>query len=163
MIIDCKNERMGVNGTNGSDAEVKDEFVGKSLLLAEDIDINREILIALLEDTGVNLDCAENGQQALEMVEADLGKYDVILMDIQMPVMDGLEATRRIRSLLSKHEMELPIIAMTANVFKDDIEACINAGMDDHLGKPLDIDKVMEILRKYLENRSYNIKHPYWT
>ena len=162
MIIDCINECMGVNGTNGSVMEIKDEFIGKSLLLAEDIDINREILIALLEETGVSIDCAENGQQALEMVEADLSKYDIIFMDIQMPIMDGLEATRRIRALLSRYDIDLPIIAMTANVFKDDIEACINAGMDDHLGKPLDIEKVIEILRRHLGDRSYNIKQPYW-
>jgi len=125
-------------------------LTGKKLLIAEDIEINREILIALLDDTGLKIDCAENGKEALDMIAADPEKYDMVFMDVQMPKMDGLEATRRIRALPPRIREKLPIIAMTANVFKDDIEACISAGMDDHLGKPLDIDKVLEILRKYL-------------
>jgi signal transduction histidine kinase/ActR/RegA family two-component response regulator len=127
-----------------------DEFTGKKMLLAEDIDINREILISLLEDTGIIIDCAENGQEALDMVEADPNKYDIIFMDMQMPKMDGLEATRLIRALPSCRLENLPIVAMTANVFKDDIDACIASGMNDHLGKPLDMERVMEVLRKYL-------------
>ncbi|MDR0293652.1 MAG: response regulator [Oscillospiraceae bacterium] len=127
----------------------EDEFSGKTLLLAEDIEINREILIALLEDTGLLIDCAENGKEALEMIEAAPEKYDFVFMDVQMPKMDGLEATRRIRALPVSRRGRLPIIAMTANVFKDDIEACLAAGMDNHLGKPLDIDRVFEMLRKY--------------
>ena len=136
------------------------EFKRKKLLVAEDIEINREILIALLEDSGLVIDCAENGQEAVDMIAANPGKYDVVFMDLQMPQMDGFEATRRIRALEKEFSASadsdgrilrrLPIIAMTANVFKDDIEACLAAGMDDHLGKPLDIDKVLEKLRKHL-------------
>jgi signal transduction histidine kinase/CheY-like chemotaxis protein len=127
-----------------------DEFTGKKMLLAEDIEINRDILIALLEDTGIIIDCAENGQEALDMIKSTPDKYDIVFMDMQMPKMDGLEATRHIRSLPALQNSKLPIVAMTANVFKEDIEACIAAGMDGHLGKPLDLDKIMEVLRKYL-------------
>jgi len=137
----------------GSDisADTKgDSFDGKRLLVAEDIEINREILIALLEDSGLIIDCAENGKEAVDMISADPEKYDIVLMDLQMPQMGGLEATRLIRKLPPRKSKMLPIIAMTANVFKEDIDDCLAAGMDDHLGKPLDIDKVMEKLSKYL-------------
>ena len=126
-------------------------FTGKRLLIVEDVEINREILIALLEDSGLIMECAENGEEALEMISFSPNKYDIVLMDLQMPVMGGLEATRRIRALPSKRKVRLPIVAMTANVFREDIDACLEAGMDSHLGKPLDIDRVIETLRKYLE------------
>jgi CheY-like chemotaxis protein len=106
--------------------------------------------MTLLEDTGLTIECAENGAKALSMIEAASNKYDIVFMDVQMPMMDGLEATRCIRALPGHRCDRLPIIAMTANIFKDDIEDCLAAGMDSHIGKPLDIDKVMEILRKYL-------------
>ena len=126
------------------------------MLLAEDIEINREIVIALLEESGLSIDCAENGQEALDMIAAAPDLYDIVFMDIQMPVMNGHEATRRIRALLGtpgvSRPAPLPIIAMTANVFTSDIEDCLAAGMDDHLGKPVDIDRVMETLRKYLKS-----------
>ena len=150
-IIDCVNECLGVDDI---DADIKNTtvlegFEGKKLLLAEDIEINREIFIALLDGTGIIIDCAENGQEALDMVEAAPDKYDIVFMDMQMPKMDGLEATRRIRALNVMQGYRLPIVAMTANVFKDDIENCLAAGMDNHLGKPLDIDKIYDMLRKY--------------
>ena len=146
------------------------EYKGKKLLLAEDIEINREILITLLNGTGLIIDTAENGRKAVDMVSEAPEKYDLIFMDMQMPEMDGLEATRRIRAFeaeqrfneknvlenakhsprLLGHPKSVPIIAMTANVFQDDIEKCHAAGMDDHIGKPLDIAKVLEKLRKYL-------------
>ncbi|MCL2689542.1 MAG: ATP-binding protein [Chitinispirillia bacterium] len=126
------------------------EFANKRLLIVEDLEINREIIIALLEDSGLIIDCAENGKMALEMIESDPDKYDVIFMDVQMPQMDGYEATKLIRNLPSLQNRKIPIIAMTANVFKEDIEACLKSGMDDHLGKPLDIDDMFVKLRKYL-------------
>ena len=126
------------------------EFAGKRLLVVEDIEINREILVELLKDTGLVIECAENGKEALDMVEAASEMFDIVLMDMQMPQMDGLEATRRIRELPGHSLDDLPIVAMSANVFKDDIENCLTAGMNDHLGKPLDIDKVIEMLRQYL-------------
>jgi len=125
-------------------------FADKNMLIAEDVDTNREILIALLDHTGLCIDCAVNGKEAFEMVEAAPYKYDIVFMDLQMPKMDGLEATRRIRALPEVKNSHLPIIALTANVFKDDIEACLAAGMDGHLGKPLDIDKVFEVLQAHL-------------
>ena len=126
------------------------EFSGKRLLLAEDIEINREILLSLLGDTGLIIDCAVNGVEAVEMIESKPDEYDMVFMDLQMPKMDGFEATRRIRALPAMHDSRLPIIAMTANVFRDDIDECLAAGMNDHLGKPIDLDKVLEMLRKYI-------------
>jgi len=132
------------------------EFTGKKLLLAEDIEINREILVSLLDKTGLIINVAENGREALEKIAADFNSYDLVFMDMQMPEMDGLEATKRIRtfeanmSKMGSPVKRIPIIAMTANVFKDDIENCLAAGMDDHIGKPLDIDTVYEKLRKFL-------------
>jgi CheY-like chemotaxis protein len=135
-------------------ARPADGLEGRRILLAEDIEMNREIFMALLEDTGLIIDCAENGREALDMVSENPDKYDMVFMDMQMPQMDGLEATRRIRrNMPERKKGRLPIIAMTANVFKNDIEACIEAGMDDHLGKPLDIDKVLEKMREYLPAR----------
>ncbi|MDR3019989.1 MAG: response regulator [Treponema sp.] len=151
MVIDSMNECFGMSDVQENVEHVHGDFTGKRLLLAEDIEINREILIALLEDTGIIIDWVENGKEALDMVEADPEKYDIVFMDVQMPQMDGLEATRRIRALPPRKREKLPIVAMTANVFKDDVDACLNAGMDDHLGKPLDVDKVMEALNKYLK------------
>jgi CheY-like chemotaxis protein len=106
--------------------------------------------MSLLEDSGVSIDCAKNGLEAVDMIAAAPDKYDLILMDVQMPKMDGLEATRRIRELLSERPKQVPIIAMTAHVFKSDIEECLAAGMNDHIGKPLDIDDVFKKLNKYL-------------
>jgi signal transduction histidine kinase/CheY-like chemotaxis protein len=125
-------------------------FTGKKLLVAEDVDINREILISLLHETGISIDCAQNGFEAVEMVSSAPTQYDAILMDVQMPRMDGLEATRRIRELLSEQARGIPIIAMTAHVFKSDIEVCLAAGMNDHIGKPFDINDVFEKLHRYL-------------
>ncbi len=132
-----------------SEAEV-DDFSGRCLLLAEDIAINREIVISLLEETGIHINCAENGEEALAAMKANPEKYDIIFMDIQMPKMDGYEATRQIRALENKHAMLIPIVAMTANVFREDIERCQEAGMDDHIGKPLDVNELLGIMRKYL-------------
>ncbi|MCL2790741.1 MAG: ATP-binding protein [Desulfobulbus sp.] len=144
----------GMNdGVNTDNAVGIGEFGGRKLLVVEDVEINREILLALLEDTGLEIDCAVNGKEALMMIEATPEKYDIVFMDMQMPVMDGQEATRRIRALPESRRGRLPIIAMTANVFKSDVDACFAAGMDDHLGKPIDLDKVLEKLRKYLGKR----------
>ena len=143
-------EDPAAKGGDAGEAARAGAFEGKRLLVAEDVEINREILIALLEDCGLAIECAENGKEALEMIAKAPERYDVVFMDMQMPVMDGLEATRRIRALPARRQGRLPIVAMTANVFKDDIDACHLAGMDDHLGKPLDMEKVMEKLEKYL-------------
>jgi CheY-like chemotaxis protein/HPt (histidine-containing phosphotransfer) domain-containing protein len=152
-IIDIINECLQTGGIEAPDDEfIKNEFEGKKLLLAEDIEINRVILKKYLEDTGILIDDAENGQEALDMVEANPGVYDLVFMDVQMPKMDGLDATRRIRALSDPCAASVPIVAMTANVFKSDIEECLEAGMNGHIGKPVDIEKVFEALRKYLLN-----------
>jgi CheY-like chemotaxis protein len=151
MIIDCINDCLATVQREDEPDVKSGMFEGKKLLLAEDIEINREILISLLGDTGLIIDCAENGREALNMVEAAPTQYDIVFMDVQMPQMDGLEATRRIRALPALSGVALPIIAMTANVFKDDIESCLAAGMNDHLGKPIDFDIMFAKLRKYLK------------
>ena len=143
------------DGTPDASGDTDDELLSgvwkdKHLLVAEDVEINREIIVAFLEDTGLIIDCVENGREALDIISANPEKYDIVFMDVRMPQMDGLEATRRIRALPPRKRNKLPIIAMTANVFKDDVEACIAAGMDDHLGKPLEIDRVINKLRMYL-------------
>ena len=133
-----------VNSENNAES-MPSKFFGKKLLIAEDIEINREIIISLLDGSGLIIETAENGKEALDKASIK-GAYDIIFMDMQMPEMDGLEATRRIRAFDSK----IPIIAMTANVFKEDIENCLAAGMNDHIGKPIDIDNVIKKLRRYL-------------
>jgi signal transduction histidine kinase len=124
-------------------------FKGRRVLLAEDVEINREVVLSLFEPARLDFDCARNGIEAVQLVRESPDRYDLIFMDIQMPEMDGYEATRRIRAL-EKPGRHIPIVAMTANVFREDIEKCLQAGMDDHLGKPLDMEKVIAILQKYL-------------
>jgi len=161
MIIDCITGCLSSESQDNDKKIRKDkggEFNGKRILLAEDIDINREIIISLLGNTGLMIDCAENGKDALEMVRADPEKYDIIFMDVQMPQMDGLEATRQIRALPPRRSRPLPIIAMTANVFREDIDNCIAAGMDGHLGKPLDVAEIYGKLRMYLHHSSSAIR-----
>lgn len=126
-------------------------LTGKRILMVEDIEMNRLILTALLEETGVAIEYAENGQQAVDLFKSSFDQFDLIFMDIQMPVMDGYQATRQIRSLPMPQAQEIPIIAMTANVFREDIERSFAAGMNDHLGKPIDIDEVYKIVKKYLQ------------
>jgi CheY-like chemotaxis protein len=150
MIIDSLNECLGASHDEKDEDIDSGEFKGKRILLAEDIEINREILMALLEGTGLIIDCVENGEEAVEAIASNPNKYHLIFMDLQMPKMDGLEATRLIRLLPGHDKKMLPIIAMTANVFKEDVEACLEVGMDGHIGKPIDIDTVMENLRTYL-------------
>ncbi len=126
------------------------DFSGKVILLADDIDINLEIAVALLESTNVIIDTAKNGREAVDAVIAHPERYSLILMDVQMPEIDGLQAARIIRALDVPHSANIPIIAMTANVFKEDIEKCIDAGMNGHLGKPIVIKDVLQLLSHYL-------------
>jgi CheY-like chemotaxis protein len=152
-IADCINECLGL-----STVAVEQEkclaghvsFAGRCVLLAEDVEINREIVLTLLGPTHLSIDCAENGAEAVRMFRAAPDRYAMILMDVQMPEMDGYEATRRIRALDVPHAKQIPIVAMTANVFREDIERCLAAGMNDHVGKPLNLDAVLAALHKYL-------------
>jgi signal transduction histidine kinase/ActR/RegA family two-component response regulator len=140
---------------DGAQEMRENEFEGKRILLADDVDINREIIIALLETTGVAIETAENGEQAVKLFEQAPERYHLILMDVQMPVMDGYEAARRIRAAGHPHAAGVPIVAMTANVFREDIERSIANGMNEHLGKPIEIDKMLTVLRRYLGGASY--------
>ncbi|MDR2131793.1 MAG: response regulator [Clostridiales Family XIII bacterium] len=152
-IADCINECLGTEALVEAENAKPDEtgvFAGRSLLLAEDIEINREILLTLLESTELAITCAEDGAEALRIFGEAPGKYDMIFMDVHMPEMDGYEATRRIRALGVPEAESVPIIAMTANVFREDIEKCLECGMNDHVGKPLDFDDVLAKLHKYI-------------
>ena len=132
------------------------DFTGKRILLVEDVEINREIVIALLEDTKLEITEAADGQQAFDKFAAEPEKYDLIFMDIHMPGVNGYESTRLIRSLDHPASKTIPIIAMTANVFKEDVDRCLEAGMNGHVGKPLDLKEVMAVLNKYLGRRPEN-------
>ena len=125
-------------------------FTGKRVLLAEDVEINREIVLTLLADTGLEFTCVENGQEAVDAVFVSEDGYDLILMDIHMPEMDGFEAARIIRSLEDPEATPTPIIAMTANVFSEDVQKCLDVGMNGHIGKPIDIDVVLRTLHQFL-------------
>lgn len=122
----------------------------KTILIAEDVDINREIVKSILEDTGLTIDEASNGEEAVRIMHENPDKYDLVLMDLQMPVLDGYGATLRIRALDSLKDKHVPIIAMTANAFTEDIEKCIATGMNDHVAKPIDIDDLLSKLNLYL-------------
>lgn len=124
------------------------DFSGKCILLAEDIEINREIVAALLEDTGVRLDFAENGTEAYRKFSENPEKYDLIFMDIQMPEMDGLTASIKIREL--EKGRRIPIIAMSANAFQEDVAASMGAGMNGHISKPIDLNIVLETLNSLI-------------
>ena len=127
------------------------DFSGKRILLVEDNELNREIAQAILEETGFTVDSVPDGTDAVDaMRQAREYYYDAILMDVQMPVMDGYEATRTIRALARKDVKDLPIIAMTANAMEEDREAALKNGMNAHIAKPLDIDLFLSILGKYL-------------
>jgi len=127
-------------------------FEGENILLVEDIEINREIALAILEPTLANIECAENGKQAVKMFRESPDKYSMILMDLQMPEMDGYEATRTIRATDIPEAEKIPIVAMTANVFREDIEKCLDVGMNDHIGKPIDVDELFHKMKKYIGN-----------
>jgi signal transduction histidine kinase/CheY-like chemotaxis protein len=146
------NEDIDKEQKQGADENVSGIFEGHWILLAEDVEINREIVMTLLEPTRLQIDCAENGEQAVRMFSENPDKYDLIFMDIQMPEMDGYEATRRIRAIDTLPAKNIPIIAMTANVFREDIEKCLVAGMNSHVGKPIDFGEVHERLKTYLLN-----------
>ncbi len=135
-------------------AELPDEiFTGKRILLVEDNELNQEIAATILEERGFSVDVAGDGTVAVEKMEtADAGRYDIVLMDIQMPRMDGYEATRRIRAMEDKDKANIPIYAMTANVFEEDRQKALDAGLDGHIAKPIDIDNLMTVLKGALKS-----------
>ena len=123
------------------------------LLLAEDIEINREIIIALLKDTQIQIDCAENGKQAYDIFCSNNGNYDIILMDVQMPVMDGLQTTGEIRKTGIANASQVPILAITANAFAENVKTCLDAGMSDHISKPIDADEMLYKIAVHLSGK----------
>lgn len=126
-------------------------LAGLHILLAEDNELNREIAVFLLEKEGMEITSCENGAEAVKAFrESPQGYYDLILMDIMMPVMDGYEASRRIRSLPRLDAAVIPIFAMTANAFQDDIEKSHKSGMNEHLTKPLHTQVMLDTIRKYV-------------
>jgi len=165
MKIESGREDEERQETKAAQKFVNNDFTSHRILLVEDMEINREIVLMLLESTHIKIECAVNGIQAVEMYIEEPKRYEMILMDIHMPGMDGYEATRQIRDYEQKqksgessqlktgyehYHWHIPIIAMTANVFKEDIKHCLDAGMDDHIGKPLDLEVVLEKLRNYI-------------
>ncbi|MBQ9442639.1 MAG: response regulator [Selenomonadaceae bacterium] len=127
------------------------DFTGKRVLLVEDVEVNREIAKAVLSETGLEVEDAPDGIDAVEIFQrSKKNYYDLILMDIQMPKMNGYEATKKIRALERDDAKNIPIIAMTANAFEEDKTSAFNAGMNDHVAKPLDIPKLLATLKKYL-------------
>ena len=142
-----------VGAKQHSHAEGVAEFAGKRLLLAEDNELNREIACMLLSKYGFVIDTAENGQEAVDLVAASAPDYyDLVLMDIQMPVMDGHEATRRIRSLEDKELAKVPVVAMTANAFDEDRKAAKECGMNGFISKPINMQEVVQALRMCLQD-----------
>lgn len=128
------------------------DFSGKRVLLAEDNELNTEIAVELLEMTGLEVECAENGRKVVDKFAAsEQGYYDLVFMDIQMPIMNGNEAARAIRALNRRDAKGVPIVAMTANAFNDDVQASMNAGMNEHISKPLDLKVLVKTLSKWLD------------
>ncbi len=148
----------------GSDNDRKEKGTEKEplrtgrILLAEDNELNQEIAVAILEEAGFTVEVAENGKIAVDMLTAsENGYYQVILMDVQMPVMNGYEATKTIRRLDNKALSSVPIVAMTANAFEEDKQEALRSGMDGHIAKPIEIDKLMEMLDQVLGQRKQKI------
>lgn len=127
------------------------DFKGKRILLAEDNELNREIALELLKEYGFRIDAVENGAEAVEKIAVSKpGDYDLVLMDIQMPIMDGYEATRHIRNLENTELSGIPILAMTANAFDEDRRVAEECGMDGFLSKPIIMDEVIQALQNVL-------------
>ena len=132
------------------------DLKGNRVLLAEDVAINAEIIMMLLSMREMEADLAENGREAVELFEKhEPGHYDAILMDMRMPEMDGLEATRRIRAMDKADAKSIPIIALTANAFDEDVQRSMQAGLNAHLSKPVSPDSLFETLETLIVHHSY--------
>ena len=136
--------------------ETEDEFAIEDLpkgriLLAEDNELNQEIAVAILEEAGLDVEVAGNGQIAVEMLKkSEPGYYQLVLMDVKMPVMNGYEATKVVRKMENRELASIPIFAMTANAFEEDKREALNCGMNGHLAKPIDVEQLFKLLRKVL-------------
>lgn len=146
-VLKIKNESSAPEDENSG-------LAGMNVLIAEDMDVNWEIIHTLLEMYGINSERAENGKIAVEIIEKAVPDfYDAVFMDIQMPVMNGLEATRKIRSLKDSRISQIPVIAMTADAFSENVAECLEAGMNGHIAKPIDINLVINELKKIKDER----------
>ena len=144
-------QSFGLVHTDAPVSDKKVDFEGKKVLLVDDNELNREIAEEILLDCGVEVTTLCDGAKALEyMKNASPGDCDLIFMDVQMPIMDGYEATRRIRKLADKRAANIPIIAMTANAFADDRQAALDAGMNEHVAKPVNVNKIRDVLSRFL-------------
>ncbi len=148
-----------IKKTTNSAMKMAKDISGLRLLLVEDNELNAEIAQFMLEDSGAKVEMAKNGMEALQKFEeTESGRYDAILMDIMMPVMDGLVATRKIRTLERLDAKAIPIIAMTANAFAEDEQKCLEAGMTAYLAKPLEIEKVIQMICEQIRKKTENTK-----
>ena len=147
----CENDDKQ-NASNESDVlKTKIDLTGKKVLLAEDNELNREIVTAILEDAGVKVTSVKDGIEAVEAAAASVpGQFDLILMDIQMPLMDGYTATREIRTLRKPEIADIPIVALTANAFDSDKKKALKSGMNGYIAKPISMDKLMEVMQEVL-------------
>ncbi|MDR1687429.1 MAG: response regulator [Clostridiales bacterium] len=146
LEVDTNDSGADYSGENA----IEGRYHGKIALLAEDVDINCDIFAALMADTELTIDFASNGIEACSMFRDNPEKYNVIIMDIHMPEMGGFEATKIIRNMGLPRSREIPIVALTADVFKEDIDKCIEAGMNSHIAKPMDFHDIVKNLDKYL-------------
>jgi signal transduction histidine kinase/CheY-like chemotaxis protein len=145
-------EKKGAPAEGGAETAESYDFSGKRCLVVDDIDINRDIIVELLSATGISLETAANGQEAVEKFGASAeGWFDVILMDMQMPVMDGCSAAREIRAMDRRDADRVPIVAMTANVMEEDIRRALDSGMDAHLGKPIELAAMYGAIKRLLD------------
>jgi len=152
FVESIKHENaLRINAGENKDEDYRSDFSGKTIMIVDDMDINLEIAEALLEPSNITIETAMSGKKSVEMFVENPEKYDMIIMDMQMPEIDGLHATKLIRESGVARAAEIPIIAMTANVFKEDIEKCIAAGMNGHLGKPIIIGDIMRALSRYIK------------
>lgn len=154
FVVRLKLEAASEEEVDAGNAGENPLFHGKRLLVAEDNPLNQEVAVTLLSEEGFQVECADDGLEALRMVsESAPGYYDLILMDIQMPRMDGYETTREIRSLADPDLAGIPIVALTANAFEEDKKEAFASGMDGHIAKPFDLDKVNAVLEEILGKR----------
>ena len=148
------NELMGKEAKSIEPEDDYSDLAGLNILIAEDNDINWEIISAMLSMFGITTERAENGQICVEkMMEAGKGKYALIFMDIQMPIMNGLEATKNIRALDDPWASSIPIIAMTADAFSENVAECMSVGMNGHIAKPIDMKLVIKEIRRIKEEK----------